>query len=763
MNILNAKIDLFKTESEKNYEDLKKYVNRSTLPNDCKTYLKNYIEKVSKNPEHNNPFIDYQSFGKMIENLLRSDCESKEELERRINNITQAMNIIKKTVKFEDYVVQSDRVIENLCTAINGKPLDFNSYLYSILGFDNYWKAINIAIENNLDNSAIKEVETLIIELSKMLPTDLLGNHAINYLSIYNNILEGHDKKRQEIIQEVNKLKGVYDISQKDLELFYSILEELTPKIEEEKQLYNNITKLKPQLLELIKNANNAILKADKAVKNGEAIINEAVELGKKDIAGTVVGLNEDKKIEIDKYIKKVTGIELQNVLTEIKKNSSIYSPEVIKKISIIEKYIPDNLNYITSEQLGNQLTVSQDILNGNGQERTPIVVSGIPQTTIIQQKENTYFIEPNEKDFNMPTYVNGLIEKLRKEKDRINIIKRKIEKLKSEGQYVHSAAEEVAIELVNGYSIPYLWGPTNSGKSYMTTQVLKILYEDIKFIRVSPIKDPETVGSFISIDGKFVPNDTYYAIKYGHPLVLEEIDNWDPTAVKEIIKKYISPAYKVINDPENTIGLPFANILTVPANPNFRAILTGNTSGDGMENGYICSNKFDSSVLSSIVKIYVDYDNELEKSILHNYPTWFDFTQEMRQIMETYTTRNISDKDSLEGYLFTTGNASIISEILNERKKADGSLYRIVKNYIIKGNCNEGYLQYLLEQYVKRYHKEYKEKTKDIDSPSEKVKICKEKVTSIDSKETKDITQDDIAFLCITAIEEQKKILLKR
>ena len=743
MNILNTNIDLFKTESEKNFEELKKYVDKSTLPNDCKTYLKQYIETVSKIPEDNNPFSDYQSFKKMIKKLLISDCKSKEDLEKRINNITHAMDIIKKTIKFEDYIVQTDRVIENLCTIINGKPLDFNSYLYSILGFDNYWKAINIAIENKLDNSAIKEVELLIKELSILLPTEFLGNHAINYLSDYNNILEGHDEKRQGIIQKVNNSKGVYDISQKDLELIYSILEELTPKLEEERQLYNNITKLKPQIIELIKNANNAILKADKVIKNGEAIINEAVELGKKDIAGTVVGLNEDKKIEIDKYIKKVTGIELQKVLTEIKKNSSIYSPEVIKKISIIEKYIPDNFNYITSEQLGNQLTVSQEILNGNGQERTPIVVSGIPQTTFIQQKRNNYFIERNEEDFNTPTYVKGLMEKLRKEKDRINIIRERIEKLRSEGQYVHSAAEEAAIELVNGYSIPYLWGPTKSGKSYITTQILKVLYNGTSMIHVVPKTDQESIGSYISIDGEFVPNKTYYAIKYGHALVLEELDNWNPDAVKEIFKKYISPAYKAINDPENAIGIPFANLLTVCANPNFRAISTGNTSGDGMENGYICSNQLDPSVKSDIVRIYVDYDNKLEERILNKYPTWFKFTQELRQNTEKYLTIHADDKEKLEGYLFTTGDANIISEALNDRITNDKSLYRIVKNYIIKGNCHEEYLNYLLNYYEKTHLKEYKGT-----------------MNYIESQETSNIALSDIAFLCKNAIEEQQKIL---
>ena len=164
------------------------------------------------------------------------------------------------------------------------------------------------------------------------------------------------------------------------------------------------------------------------------------------------------------------------------------------------------------------------------------------------------------------------------------------------------------------------------------------------------------------------------------------------------------------------------------------------------MKNGYICSNPLDPSVLSSIVKIYVDYDNELEKRILYNYPTWFNFTQEMRKNMEDYISTYPSAKEKLEGYLFTTEDADIISEVLNERKKNDGSLYRIVKNYIVKGNNNDKYLEDQLRWYEDNYLKGYTE-TKN----------------SIDSKDINTITKKDIAFLCKTAIEEQQIILKKR
>ena len=729
---------IFKTEEEKNFDELKNTVNQSRLPEDCKIYLKEYIEKV-KTKKEKNPFLEFPSFETMIINIVNAYYESKKEVERSINNITHAMEIIKNTNTDIDYMTQIDYVLNNYSGKNNN--LDFDDYLYFMLGSDKYWRTLNIARTNNLTNEAMQDLKLLINDISIYKgDTELLGNYAINYLNKYNNILDGKEEYRKELIRKVQQENGVCDFSQKDLEFTNNLVEQMVAEKEETEKSIEVLKKLKSQITKALQDAQETLSKLNNTISNGEMIIDDKIELAKKELESSAGRIEQDIKTRAEEYIKTVIKIAVENAVTELQNNKkSVLTPDVIETVKVIKEnqtYIVDNIaNHVISDKKHVQ-----------AQEPTPVVVSGVPQTTIIQQSENNYFIEPNKEDFNPPIYVKGLIENLRKEKERIKIIQDKIEKLKSEGQYVHSVAEEVAIELVNGYKIPYLWGPTKSGKSYITTQVLKVLYGDRKFIHVVPIMDSEAIGSYLSIGGHFVPNNIYNAIKYGHPLMLEEIDNWDPTAVKEIIKKYISPAYGVINNPENNIDITFANLLNVRPNPNFRAILTSNTSGDGKRNGYICSNPLDPSVISSIVKIYVDYDNELEKSILYKYPTWFEFTQEMRKNMEKYTINNPETKEELEGYLFTTEDADIISEVLNERKINDRSLYRIVKNYIIKGNSNNKYLEAQLQWYENNYLKGYTETE-----------------NSIDSKDINKITKKDIAFLCKTAIEEQQKILKKR
>ena len=729
---------IFKTEEEKNFDELKNLVNQSRLPDNCKTYLKEYIENV-KTKKEKNPFLEFPSFETMILNIATSYYESKDEIQRSINNINKAMEIIRNTNTEELYLNQIEYVLNNYSGKNNN--LDFDDYLYSMIGSDKYWRALNIARTNNLTNEAMQDLKLLIDEISLMVgDTELLGNYAINYLNKYNNILEGKEEYRKKLIKQVKQANGIYDFNQKDIELVINLVDEIKAENDELKNNIEVSKKLKSNIAKALIDVKDFLSKLNNTISNGEKIIDDKIELAKQALESSEGRIEQDIKTRAEEYIKTVIKIVVENAVTELQNNKkSVLTPEVIETVKVIKEnqtYIVDNIaNHVLSDKMPTQT-----------QESTPVVVSGAPQTTIIQQSENNYFIEPNKEDFNPPIYVNGLIENLRKEKERIKIIQDKIEKLKSEGQYVHSAVEEVAIELVNGYKIPYLWGPTKSGKSYITSQVLKVLYGDRKFIHVVPIMDSEAIGSYLSIGGHFVPNNTYIAIKYGHPLVLEEIDNWDPTAVKEIIKKYISPAYGVINAPENTINITFANLLTVRPNPNFRAILTSNTSGDGMKNGYICSNPLDPSVLSSIVKIYVDYDNELEKSILYKYPTWFNFTQEMRKNMEDYISRNPSAKEKLEGYLFTTEDADIISDVLNERKEKDGSLYRIVKNYILKGNNNDKYLKAQLEWYEDNYLKGYT-KTKE----------------SIDEKNINKITIEDIAYLYTKAADEQIKILQKR
>ena len=105
-------MQIFKTESEKNFDELKNKVNQSSLPDDCKVYLKEYIEKV-KTKEEKNPFLEFPSFETMILNIATAYYESKKEVERSINNIKHAMEIIKNTNIDVDYMTQIDYVLNN--------------------------------------------------------------------------------------------------------------------------------------------------------------------------------------------------------------------------------------------------------------------------------------------------------------------------------------------------------------------------------------------------------------------------------------------------------------------------------------------------------------------------------------------------------------------------------------------------------------------------------------------------------------------------
>ena len=253
---------------------------------------------------------------------------------------------------------------------------------------------------------------------------------------------------------------------------------------------------------------------------------------------------------------------------------------------------------------------------------------------------------------------------------------------------------------------------------------------------------DSDIIGSYLSINGKFVPNNIYIAMKYGHPFLVEEMDNWNPDALKHFTSFYETPLVRKVDEPYNkNITVPFANLLKVSVNPNSRIIGTGNTCGDGMKNGNLSSNPFDTSVLQRLVQIYVDYDSTLEKNILKEYPEWYKFTQKIREQTEYYK-RDNGKREVLDGYVFTTADASIINDSLNEKLRTP---YDLVKYYIVKNNNNGNYLNEIVN---------YCEKLLDKTGTSKDI---------INAKTPSEIQISDIAYLYIEAAKEQQKILQKR
>lgn len=726
---------IFKTEEETNFDGLKNSVNQSRLPDDCKSYLKEYIEKV-KTKKEKNPFLEFTSFEAMILNIASpySTFESKEEVERSINNIKKAMETIKNTNKDVDYLAQVDFVLYNFSGEDN--KLDFDNYLYNILGPDTYWKVQNIARTNNLTNEALENLKLLINEISLWIgDTNLLGNFAINYLNEYNNILEGKEEHIKELIRRVKQENGVCDFSLKDLEFTNNLVEQMGAEKEETKKLIEALKKLKSQMTKALQENQDTLSRINTILSNGEKDLDEKINLNKQELESSARRIEQDIKTSVEEYIKKVIKIVTENAISEINSNVKVLSPEVIETIKVIR----ENPTLIVDNTANHVISDNKHV---QAQEPTPVVVSGTPQTTIVQQTGNDYFIEPNEDDIVPPIYIKDLIVNLRRDTEREKIINDRIEKLKSEGEFVHKVAADAARELLIFDKIPYLWGPSQSGKSYVAEQVLKIVYEDPSLIHIVEKMDSDIIGSYLSINGKFVPNNIYIAMKYGHPFLLEEMDNWNPDALKHFTSFYETPLARKVDEPYNkNITVPFANLLKVSVNPNSRIIGTGNTCGDGMKNGNLSSYPFDTSVLQRLVQIFVDYDSTLEENILKEYPEWYKFTQMIREQTEYYK-RDNGKREVLDGYVFTTADASIINDSLNEKLRTP---YDLVKYYIVKNNNNGNYLNEIVN-----YCKPLLDKTetsKDI----------------INAKAPSKIQISDIAYLYIEAAKEQQKILQKR
>ena len=106
------------------------------------------------------------------------------------------------------------------------------------------------------------------------------------------------------------------------------------------------------------------------------------------------------------------------------------------------------------------------------------------------------------------------------------------------------------------------------------------------------------------------------------------------------------------------------------------------------------------------------------------------------------YYKRDNGKREVLDGYVFTTADASIINDSLNEKLRTP---YDLVKYYIVKNNNNGNYLNEIVN---------YCEKLLDKTGTSKDI---------INEKAPSKIQISDIAYLYIEAAKEQQKILQKR
>lgn len=185
----------------------------------------------------------------------------------------------------------------------------------------------------------------------------------------------------------------------------------------------------------------------------------------------------------------------------------------------------------------------------------------------------------------------------------------------------VHEKFEEVLKAVSNNIPV-YLVGPAGSGKNVLCKQVADAL--GLKFYFTNAVTQEYKLTGFTDAMGKYQPTQFYKAFTEGGLFMLDEIDASIPE-VLTILNAAIANKY---------FDFP-APIGYVEANPNFRVIAAGNTSGSGADFQYVGRNQLDGASTNRFIYETVDYSPIIENSIALD-TALADFCREFRNAAKT-------------------------------------------------------------------------------------------------------------------------------
>lgn len=168
------------------------------------------------------------------------------------------------------------------------------------------------------------------------------------------------------------------------------------------------------------------------------------------------------------------------------------------------------------------------------------------------------------------------------------------------EGQTYHEKFETI-LKFVLADEPVMLVGPAGSGKNVICKQIADVL--GLNFYFTGKITQEYQIKGFIDANGTYHETPFYKAFTQGGVFMLDEIDASIPEALVALNAAIANRYY----------DFPTGQ---VQAHPKFRVIAAGNTFGTGASYTYSGRAQLDGASLDRFAVIYVDYDEEIEKSL---------------------------------------------------------------------------------------------------------------------------------------------------
>lgn len=209
---------------------------------------------------------------------------------------------------------------------------------------------------------------------------------------------------------------------------------------------------------------------------------------------------------------------------------------------------------------------------------------------------------------------------------DRFNYAMKRKKEMEKRGVHFHKKFDDVLTAVMENAN-PYLIGPSGCGKTFMVQQISEIL--GVESVDIGYINEEYDILGFQTANGGYSCPNFYRCYKYGRIAFCDELDNGNSRATVKL-NSFLS------NTTNGQYSFPHGE--RVSRHPNFRIIAAGNTTGNGADSNYNTREKIEESVQQRFTPIFVGYDNEVERSILLGYNSWFSFIVAFRAATNEWT-----------------------------------------------------------------------------------------------------------------------------
>jgi len=169
----------------------------------------------------------------------------------------------------------------------------------------------------------------------------------------------------------------------------------------------------------------------------------------------------------------------------------------------------------------------------------------------------------------------------------------------------LHNRFEDI-LQTVSAGVHAYLVGPAGTGKSTIGKQVADSLNVPFASKSVSGQTPESALVGYMAGGGNYVATEFRRIFEHGGVFLLDEVDNGNPNVLN------------VLNSALANDSMAFADGM-VSRHPNFVAIATANTYGNGATAEYVGRNPIDRAFLNRFATIDIDIDERVEDAMLNS------------------------------------------------------------------------------------------------------------------------------------------------